>query len=143
MTCDPGFGQRLPNGRWLILQELVCFDMGVSRFSELLRFEIAKNYSGLDVEVYGDPAGDFRAQTDETTPFQILRQNGLMGKPTHSNDVALRIESVETTLGRLIEGKSGFVLDHRCINLKKGPISKSCTVWPPKIVGRTSKNLKK
>ena len=60
--------------------------------------------------IYGDPAGDFRAQTDETTPFQILRQNGLMGKPTHSNDVALRIESVETTLGRLIEGQSGFLL---------------------------------
>jgi len=120
LTPAAVFGQKLPNGKWLILQELVCFDMGIARFSELLKHEIAKNYRNLDIEIYGDPAGDFRAQTDETTPFQILRQNGLMGKPTHSNDVALRIESVETALGRLIEGQSGFIVDHRCINLKKG-----------------------
>jgi|TARA_Y100000052_G_scaffold27446_1_gene35288 hypothetical protein len=120
LTPAAVFGQRLPNGRWLILQELVCFDMGVSRFSELLRFEIAKNYSGLDVEVYGDPAGDFRAQTDETTPFQILRQNGIKGKPAPSNDIALRIEAVETALNRLIDQKPGFLVDKRCINLKKG-----------------------
>ena len=120
LTPAAVFGQKLPNGKWLILQELVCFDMGIARFSELLKHEIAKNYRNLDIEIYGDPAGDFRAQTDETTPFQILRQNGLMGKPTHSNDVALRIESVETALGRLIEGQSRFMVDHRCINLKKG-----------------------
>ena len=120
LTPAAVFGQKLPNGRWLILQELVCFDMGISRFSELLKHEIAKNYKGMEVDIYGDPAGDFRAQTDETTPFQILRQNGLMGKPTHSNDVALRIESVETALGRLIDKKAGLLLDNSCLNLKKG-----------------------
>jgi len=120
LTPAAVFGQKLPNGRWLLLQELVCFDMGISRFSELLKHEIAKNYKKLDIEIYGDPAGDFRAQTDETTPFQILRQNGLRGKPAPSNDIALRIESVETALGRLIDGKAGFLLDTRCINLKKG-----------------------
>jgi hypothetical protein len=120
LTPAAVFGQKYPNGKWAILQELVCFDMGISRFSELLKHEIAKHYRGLDIEIFGDPAGDQRAQTDETTPFQIMRQNGLKGRPAPSNDVALRIESVETTLGRLIEGKSGFLLDYRCINLKKG-----------------------
>ncbi len=120
LTPAAVFGQKLPNGRWIILQELVCFDMGIARFSELLKYEFAKNYRNLDIEVFGDPAGDFRAQTDETTPFQILRQNGIMGKPTHSNDVALRIEAVETSLARLVEGSAGFLVDHRCINLKKG-----------------------
>jgi|TARA_R100000234_G_scaffold94458_1_gene62721 hypothetical protein len=120
LTPAAVFGQKLPNGRWLILQELVCFDMGISRFSELLKHEIAKNYKGMEVDIYGDPAGDFRAQTDETTPFQILRQNGLRGKPAPSNDVALRIESVETALGRLIDKKAGLLLDNSCLNLKKG-----------------------
>ena len=27
--------------------------------------------------IYGDPAGDFRSQTDERTPFQIMRNYGL------------------------------------------------------------------
>ena len=45
--------------------------MGVIRFSELLRTEIAKYYKGYEVDIYGDPAGDFRSQTDERTPFQI------------------------------------------------------------------------
>jgi len=120
LTPAAVFGQKMPNGRWLILQELVCFDMGISRFSNLLKHEIAKNYKGYDVDIYGDPSGDFRAQTDETTPFQILRQNGLRGKPAPSNDIALRIESIETALGRLIDKKAGFLLDNRCINLKKG-----------------------
>jgi hypothetical protein len=120
LTPAAVFGQKMPNGRWIILQELVCFDMGISRFSNLLKHEIAKNYKGYDVDIYGDPSGDFRAQTDETTPFQILRQNGLRGKPAPSNDIALRIESVETALGRLIDKKAGFLLDNRCINLKKG-----------------------
>ena len=120
LTPAAVFGQKMPNGRWLILQELVCFDMGISRFSNLLKHEIAKNYKSYEVDIYGDPSGDFRAQTDETTPFQILRQNGLRGKPAPSNDVALRIESVETALGRLIDKKAGFLLDNRCINLKKG-----------------------
>ena len=36
LTPAAVFGQRLPTGRWILLNELVCFDMGVIRFSELL-----------------------------------------------------------------------------------------------------------
>ena len=53
LTPAAVFGQKMPNGRWLILQELVCFDMGIARFSELLKHEIAKNYRNLDIEIYG------------------------------------------------------------------------------------------
>jgi hypothetical protein len=85
--------------------------MGVVRFSELLRNEI---------NIYGDPAGDFRSQTDERTPFQIMRQAGLKAVPAPSNDVALRIEAVDVALCRLLDGKPGFLIDKQCINLKKG-----------------------
>ena len=30
------FGQRLKNGRWVILHELVTFDMGLERFGTML-----------------------------------------------------------------------------------------------------------
>ncbi len=120
LTPAAVFGQRLSTGRWHIINELVCFDMGVMRFSELLRGEIAKYYKNFDINIYGDPAGDFRSQTDEKTPFQIMRNYGLKALPAPSNDVALRIESVDAALQRLLDGKAGFLLDNKCINLKKG-----------------------
>jgi len=72
------------------------------------------------MNMYGDPAGDFRSQTDERTPFQILRQYGLNAKPAPSNDVALRIESVDAALTRMIDGGAAFLVDKSCLNLKKG-----------------------
>ena len=119
LTPAAVFGQRV-RGRWLILQEIVAFDMGIVRFSELLRQEIATRYSGWEVNIIGDPAGDFRAQTDESTPFQVLRGAGLIARPAQSNDVSLRIEAVAGTLNRLVEGKSGILIDPRCKELIKG-----------------------
>jgi len=120
LTPAAVFGQRLPTGRWHILQELVCFDMGVVRFSELLKNELARSYRNYEINIYGDPAGDFRSQTDERTPFQIMRQSGLKAIPAPSNDVALRIEAVDVALRRLLDGKPGFLLNKQCVTLKKG-----------------------
>lgn len=120
LTPAAVFGQRTSTGKWNIVNELVCFDMGVIRFSELLRGEIAKSYKGYEVMIYGDPAGDFRSQTDERTPFQIMRNHGLKAIPAPSNDVALRIEAVDSTLSRLVDGSPGFNMNTDCINLKKG-----------------------
>ncbi len=119
LTPAAVFGQKV-RGRWLLLQEIVAFDMGIVRFTELLKYEIAKTYKGLVIDIYGDPAGDFRVQTDEATPFQIMRSQGIKARPAPSNDVSLRIEAVETALSRLVEGKSGFLLNNSCVNLKKG-----------------------
>ncbi len=119
LTPAAVFGQKV-RGRWLILQEIVAFDMGIVRFAELLRSEIALRYANCEVNIFGDPAGDFRAQTDESTPFQILRGAGLKARPTHSNDVALRLESVSGPLQRMVDGQSGVLIDFRCKELIKG-----------------------
>src|SRR6056300_910364 len=119
LTPAAVFGQKV-RGRWLILQEIVAFDMGIVRFAELLRAEIATRYNNLEVNIFGDPAGDFRSQTDESTPFQILRGAGLTARPTNSNDVALRIESVSSVLNRMVDGLSGILIDFRCKELVKG-----------------------
>jgi hypothetical protein len=54
------FGQKV-RGRWLILQEIVAFDMGIVRFAELLRQEIALRYANCDVNIFGDPAGGLQS----------------------------------------------------------------------------------
>lgn len=119
LTPAAVFGQKV-RGRWLLLQEIVAFDMGIVRFAELLRQEIAVRYANCEVSIFGDPSGDFRAQTDETTPFQILRGAGLKARPAPSNDVALRLESVSQPLQRMADGKSGVLIDPRCRELIKG-----------------------
>ena len=119
LTPSAVFGQKV-RGRWLIQSEIVAIDMGIVRFAELLRQEIATRFSGLDVTIIGDPAGDFRAQTDESTPFQILRGAGLRAMPAPSNSVDLRLESVSSQLTKMSDGKPAFLIDRRCPMLIKG-----------------------
>ena len=119
LTPSAVVGQKV-RGRWLVQAEIVAVDMGVVRFAELLRQEIATRFNGLDVYIYGDPAGDFRAQTDESTPFQILRGAGLKAVPAPSNSVDLRLESVSSQLTKMAEGLPAFMIDRRCVTLIKG-----------------------
>ena len=50
LTPAAVFGQKV-RGRWFILQEVVAFDMGIVRFAELLRAEIATRYANCDVNI--------------------------------------------------------------------------------------------
>jgi hypothetical protein len=117
LTPSAVFGQNF-RGRWVILRELVAVDMGIVRFAEVLKRTLAE--LGGQSSVWGDPAGDQRVQTDETTPFQILNRAGIKARPAPSNDVALRIEAVTAPLSRLVEKLPGVIIDPRCTNLIKG-----------------------
>ena len=50
------------------------------------------------------PAGDIRAQTDETTPFQMLRAKGIPGHAAATDDSIKRREAVAGPLTRLVDG---------------------------------------
>ena len=120
LTPAATIGQKV-RGRWLIQQEIVAIDMGIVRFAEVLRQELATRFSAAsEVIIYGDPAGDFRAQTDESTPFHILRGAGLRAFPAPSNSVDLRLEAVSSQLTKMVEGKPAFLIDRRCAQLIKG-----------------------
>ena len=112
------FAQRV-HGRWIVLKELVAEDMGIVKFSELMKSEMAE-YHPRPFHIWGDPAGDFRVQTDESTPFQIMRGKGIVARPAPSNDVIIRLEAVSSTLNRMVEGNPGILIDKKCINLIKG-----------------------
>jgi hypothetical protein len=112
------FAQRI-RGRWVVIDELVAEDMGIVRFSTLMKQQMSL-YLPREFYIYGDPAGDHRVQTDESTPFQILRGKGVIARPAPSNDVTIRLESVNTVLSRMIDGESGLLIDPKCNNLIKG-----------------------
>jgi len=105
--------------RWVVLEELVAEDMGIVKFSELMKQSMAR-YAPRPFHIFGDPAGDHRVQTDENTPFQILRGKGISARPAPSNDVLIRLESVNATLTRMVDGESGLLIDKSCINLIRG-----------------------
>ena len=120
LTPAAVLGQKV-RGRWLIQSEIVAIDMGIVRFAEVLREELATRFPDCpEVLIFGDPAGDFRAQTDESTPFHILRGAGLRAVPAPSNSVDLRLEAVSSQLNKMSEGKPAFLLDRRCSTLIKG-----------------------
>jgi hypothetical protein len=115
------FGQRTMLGRWHWIDELVTTDMGAKRFGNLLRSKLDREYAGATINgIFGDPAGDDRAQTDETTPFMILRGEGVPAVAAPSNDPVLRREAVALPLSRLIDGVPGLVIDPRCDTARKG-----------------------
>jgi hypothetical protein len=120
LTPAAVFGQRTGLGQWLWHSELVTEDMGAKRFSELLRHALAERYPGHSLAMaIGDPAGDTRAQTDEITPFQILRAAGVPAIPAPTNDFIKRRESVAGALSRLIDGEPGLIIHPNCKMLRK------------------------
>jgi hypothetical protein len=123
-------GQRL-RGRFLILKEVVATEMGAVRFSQHLKAILAEMLGDMErrlagqpgelgVSLWGDPAGDQRAQTDEETPFAIFRAGGLPIVPAPSNDFVMRIESVTLLLERLVDGEPALLLDPACRVLRAG-----------------------
>ena len=120
LTPAAVFAQKV-RGRWFLQSEVVAVDMGIVRFAEVLRHELSPRFAAAsDVIIYGDPAGDFRAQTDESTPFHILRGAGLRAFPAPSNSVDLRLEAVSSQLTKMVEGKPALLIDRRCPQLIKG-----------------------
>ena len=121
LTPAAVFGQKSPMGQWRWHSELVTEDMGAKRFAELLRNAMHERYPSMQfAAITGDPAGEGRAQTDETTPFQILRAAGVMAAPAPTNDYTKRRESVAMCLSRLIDGEPGLIIHPNCKTLRKG-----------------------
>ncbi|RLD76494.1 MAG: hypothetical protein DRJ15_15235, partial [Bacteroidetes bacterium] len=94
LTPAAAIGQLSASGQMQIIDELVTEDMGAVNFGKLLHEKLNREYCGCQLEIYADPAGEQRAQTDEVTPFQILWNQGLEAWPTYTNDFTIRREAV-------------------------------------------------
>lgn len=107
-----------PQGRLLTFADLTADGMGILRFTrEKLKPLLAQRFPGMNVLIVGDPAGQQRAQTDERSAFDILRQEGFRVVPAKTNSIVARINSVDKFLTRMVDGKSGWLIDPGCIHL--------------------------
>jgi hypothetical protein len=111
LTPAAVFGQVTPSGQLQVIDELVCEDMGALNFGRLLKQRINTYYQDCDIEIYADPAGEQRSQTDEVTPFQILWNQGIDAWPCHTNDFTIRRETPAEFMQRLtFTGEPAFLV---------------------------------
>lgn len=122
LTPAAVLGQRMPDGQWRIFDEIVTQDTGVIRFAEHLTAYVQREYPECPVaHGWGDPHGDARAENDEKTALDIMRQHTpWRWRPAPGNDLTIRLEVVKNALNRLIDGKPGLLLSPRCAMLRKG-----------------------
>lgn len=104
-------------GRWRALSEVVTNHMGAERFAIKLTEHLASNYpewwaqKDTKIKFWGDPAGNQSSQTDETTPFQVLKRNDIPAKPAPTNDFELRVGAVDNCLRGMVDGLPRFTID--------------------------------
>lgn len=121
-----------PRGRLLVLDELCGEDMAVRQFlQDVLIPQLIKVYpqwwnkrAGKDamIRCFGDPAGNQKAQTDEKTCFQEVRNAGLQIRAPQdkSNSFPARRSAVAWFLSKLTGGQPAMLLDPCCGVLRKG-----------------------
>ena len=119
LTPAAVFGQKMPNGRWHIVHELVAFDMGLERFAHHLMADISTKFDKCEVFIWGDPAGGKRDEIFEVTAFDHLRTLGLRAQPTNSNAFMVRREAGAMPMNRLIDGKPGLLVSKDCNRTRK------------------------
>ncbi len=108
-------------GQFRILKELVTEDMGIKRFiSDVLTPTLKSEFQEMEVVVYGDPAGNQRAQTDERTCFDELVSAGYRTYAAPSNAFAARRESVAEFLLKYADKQPGMIVDPSCKYIIKG-----------------------
>jgi hypothetical protein len=110
-------GQMSPSGRLLILYSAAENGMGALRFvRERLKPVLSQNFPGMPAVVILDPAANTRAQTDERTVLEVLRNEGFTVRTAQTNAIQPRISSVDSFLTRMIDGKSGIIIDRTTCN---------------------------
>jgi len=120
LTPAAVIGQRTIMGAWRWHGELVTEDMGARRFGEYLGTWMRNTYRDfIFAGITGDPAGDARSQSDETTAFQVLRAAGIEARPAPTNDFTKRREAVAFYLNRILEGEPGLLIHPDCQRLRK------------------------
>lgn len=111
-------GQLDPRSRLLVFESLTADGMGTLRFiTEILKPVLANRFPGCSHIIIGDPAGRQRAQTDERSVYDILKQEGLYARPASTNSVVARIASVESFLNRMVDGQPAMLIDPCCTPL--------------------------
>ncbi len=115
--------QKLPDGRWHILDELNTDNTGIKRFAELLSTYVATNYPDHNVVgAWCDPSGAYGADNEDETAMGIMNAvtKWKWRAAPGENTLHERLECVRNVLNRLVDGQPGFLLSPKCAILRKG-----------------------
>jgi len=108
-------------GKVIVLDEVISEDMGIRQFAnDAVKPLLNNKYQGFTVYSAGDPAGNIRAQTDERTCLQELLEAGIYTEPAPTNDFIPRREAVAFFMTKMSDGEPAFLLNPRCVNIRKG-----------------------
>lgn len=115
LTPATVIAQTTAKGQLLILTELQSWDCGMLAHGRAVQAEMATYYSGYSCTDVGDPAGNQRAQSDESTANQLLYDNyGISVEPGELSQTG-RSEAIRYFLTTLTpDGKPLLLLDPRC-----------------------------
>ena len=123
LTPAAVIGQKNAIGQLLALEEFITPQgetCPLPQFAQALYSHLQVHYPGLQVYLYGDPAGGFRDQQGKTA-FDIFRQYNLVVHPAPTNKIELRREAVLQPMLRMIDGQPGFLLNAaKCKMLRRG-----------------------
>lgn len=114
--------QQSPLGGVNILDEVYTpkgESSGMERFLQVKLLPLIRSitYAECAFLVVVDPAAMQRSQPTEETVFDIITKARLKGIPGPTQDIDLRIGSMETLLGRQVAGKAGLLIDPKCTGL--------------------------
>jgi len=118
-------GQQNARGQWMILGELTTEKknaMGLERFMERLIPWLRQRWPDHDeYELWADPAGSHRPESNEKSCYDVLRAHGFTPRKG-PQDLETRIGSVQRVLSRQMDGKPGIIYDPSCKELIKGKL---------------------
>jgi hypothetical protein len=108
------------SGQVCIFHEFCAKDMGAVQFGKVLKQEIGTLGLKGDIVFWGDPAGSWKTQTDERTYFDILKQEGIIVRPSPGLRFEPRRQAMLSILQRLIDGSPALILSPSCKLLRRG-----------------------
>lgn len=87
-------------GRLLVLEELVAEDIGLElQLQRVIKPALMSDrYIAKPSYIVGDPAGTQRSTHYEETSFDLIQRHGLRAYPAPTNDIARRINAVDSLL---------------------------------------------
>lgn len=111
------------NGQLRVIDEIFIKNITTRDFiQEYVKPYIANNFRGMEIEWFGDPAGDTRSSVAGGTGALEYLQQGIPMKPAATNLINPRIQSVATFLNR----RDGFVMSNKCMLLRMGFMGEYC-----------------
>lgn len=121
LTPACSFSQLLPDGRWLVFDEMTSDNMSIDQFSDEVLEHCARCFKGrASFDDVGDPAGEARVETDKRSAFDILHAKDIEIRGAMTQDPTLRQESVRKPLRTLVGGEPQFIIHPRCKVARKG-----------------------